>query len=155
MAIDNKPTFVIVPGAWHPSSCYETLIERLSRSGYPVEIVDLPSLDPTDIEDTTCGKDAQVVNKKLLSLVEEGKQVIVVPHSYGGIPGGAGAHGLGIQTREKEGKKGGVIGLIYLCAFIVTEGMTLIEFLGGRHAPYVQNDSVSSHFFLRLLGLTQ
>ncbi|KAL9624613.1 MAG: hypothetical protein Q9160_001278 [Pyrenula sp. 1 TL-2023] len=138
-----KPTFVIVPGAWHPISCYNGLSKELSSAGYPVEFVKLPSLDPSDPFDASCARDADVVRETLLPLIEAGKNVVVVPHSYGGIPAGCGARGLAASAREKEGKKGGVLGLIYMTSFVVPEGSTLLEFMGGKHPPYVQENSPS------------
>lgn len=137
-----KPTFVLVPGAWHPVSCYNVLCEELSAAGYPVQVAELPSLDPRDPSAVSCAKDAEAVRKILISLIEEDKHVVVVPHSYGGIPGGCGAYGLGKSAREKEGKKGGVIGLIYMSAFVVPEGSSLLEFLGGKYPFYVQENTV-------------
>lgn len=138
-----KPTFVIVPGAWHPVSCYNELYEELSSAGYPVEFVKLPSLDPSDPFGASCANDADVVRDTLLPLLEAEKYVIVVPHSYGGIPAGCGARGLAASARKNEGQKGGVLGLIYMTSFVVPEGSTLLEFMGEKHPFYVKENTVS------------
>ena len=65
----------------------------------------------------------------------------MVCHSYGGIPGGGAAQGLSKSTRVKEGKEGGVLGLICICAIIVPEGKSLGGFM-GEHAPYLKVDNV-------------
>jgi hypothetical protein len=49
-------------------------------------------------------------------------------------PGGA-LVGLSKTEREKEGKKGGVVKLGYLCAFIPPEGVSLVVALGGQDDP--------------------
>ena len=54
--------------------------------------------------------------------------------------------GLSKRTREREGKIGGVLGLVYNSAFVVPEGVSLLEFLGGKHAPFVVEGNVSSDF---------
>ena len=141
-----KPTFLLVPGAWHHSSCYNPLLQELSAAGYPAEAVDLPSFDPSEQPSTlTCANDAEAVRQKLLSMIQQKKHVIVVTHSYGGIPGGCAAHGLMPITREK----GGVIGLVYMSALGLPEGTSLLEFFGGKYPPFVQENEVSVDGFCR------
>jgi hypothetical protein len=63
----------------------------------------------------TTSKDAEEARTRyLLPLLEEGKDVIVFVHSYGGVVGGAAAAGLSKSARSVEGKPGGVVGLLYL-----------------------------------------
>ncbi len=64
-------------------------------------------------------------------------------HSYGGIPGGGAAAGLSTVTRARDGLKGGVLGLAYVAGFVVPENATLLQVMGGKHAPYVVSDNVS------------
>ena len=66
----------------------------------------------------------------------------MIAHSYGGIPAAGAVYGLSKTTRRQDGKKGGVIGLIYVSAFVVPKGRSLVEFLGGKHAPYLIPDQV-------------
>jgi pimeloyl-ACP methyl ester carboxylesterase len=133
----SKATIVLVTGAWHPSSAYEDLIALLEKAGYPVLVTTLPSLNPKDPSGCDCTSDAASVREQFLPTIEEGKDVIVLCHSYGGIPAGGAARGLSKSVRMKQGDKGGVVGLIYLSAFVVPEGMSLVDYLGGRHPPYV------------------
>ncbi|KFY15305.1 hypothetical protein V492_02086, partial [Pseudogymnoascus sp. VKM F-4246] len=98
-------------------------------------------LNPTPpAADATCTADALSLRVQLLPLLEEGKDVVVVCHSYGGIPAGGAARGLAKKEREARDEKGGVLGLIYLTSFVVPEGVSLVQFLGGQHAPYVQQN---------------
>ena len=48
--------------------------------------------------------------------------VIVVMHSYSGIPGGQALDGLDKKTTTEQGLKGGVVRLVYIMSFIVPEG---------------------------------
>lgn len=70
------------------------------------------------------------------------KDVVVVYHSYGGIPGGGAAYGLSKTARAKEGKKGVVTGLTYVSGFVIRETSSLLEIMGCKHAPYVDADQV-------------
>lgn len=139
----SKPTVVMVPGAWHPPALYETMATALQKAGYTSVTASLPSLDPKDPQATSCSADADAVRQYILRLIEtDEKDVVVLCHSYGGIPGGGAAHGLSKTSRTQQGLKGGVVGLVYLTAFIVPEKATLLQVMGGRHAPYLVPDQV-------------
>lgn len=140
----SKPMFVLVPGAWHPSAVYSTFLGLIHKAGYPAVVVDLPSLDAKDCAGADCQKDAASIHQQVLPMVEnDGKDIIMLCHSYGGIPGGGAAHGLGKRSREKRGLKGGVIGLAYMSAFVVPQGQSLLNYIGGEHPPYVQQHQPS------------
>ncbi|OBT77021.1 hypothetical protein VF21_02883 [Pseudogymnoascus sp. 05NY08] len=139
-----KPTLFLVPGAWHPNTCFATLSAQLTAAGFPIHLASLPSLSPVSpATDATCTADALALRAQLLPLIEESKDVVVVCHSYGGIPAGGAAADLAKTDRAARNEKGGVLGLIYLASFVVPEGVSLVEFLGGKHAPYVQQNQPS------------
>ena len=139
----SKATIAIVPGAWHPPTAYESFITHLKDAGYPVVVASIPSFNAKDPFTCDCHSDTEAVRQQLLALIEtDGKDVIVYTHSYGGIPGGGAAHGLSKSTRSLQGKTGGVVGLIYMSAFVVPQGQSLLEYLGGKHAPYLVENKV-------------
>ena len=139
----SRPTIVIVPGGWHSSNAYEGLASCFQKAGYPTAITKLPSLNPQDPSGCDCRSDAASVRQQLLPLLEDdGKDIIILCHSYGGIPGGGAAYGLSKSARKHQGKIGGVLGLIYMTAFVVPEGESLVNYLGGRHPPYFLADNV-------------
>ena len=143
----TKPNILIVPGAWHPSAAYHQFAEHLEISGYPTLTATLPSVGSSSPKAATCTEDADALRGQLLSLIEsDGKDVLVLAHSYGGIPAAGAAYGLSKSSRRQEGKKGGVLGLIYLSAFVVPEGTSLLTYLGGKHAPYLVPDDVRLSF---------
>ena len=135
--------FVVVPGAWHQPEAYEKLVNALKSLGHSALVPSLPSCDAEDPQEATCSADAGAIRKQILHLIDTvDKDIVVVAHSYGGIPAGGAARGLSKMARAKEGKKGGVIGLVYVAGFIVPENSNLVEIMGGRHAPYVEHDQV-------------
>lgn len=139
----TKPVVLIVPGAWHPASLYEPMQTALTQANFDVTVASLPSLNAKDPFTADCKIDADAVRNQLLSQVDEaGHDVVLLAHSYGGIPAGGAARGLGKTTRAKDGKKGGVVGMVYMCAFVVPEGQTMIEFLGGQHPPFLLDGQV-------------
>lgn len=57
-----------------------------------------------------------------MALADQGKDVVVLMHSYGGVPGSAALEGLGKTARVEKGEKGGVARLVYVCSFALREG---------------------------------
>ena len=145
MEYSPKPTILMIPGAWLSSSTYQPLLDVLEKAGFPTVYSRLTSLNPSDPPTTSIAADAAIIRRDaLLPLVEDqGKEVILVMHSYGGLPGGAAAVGLGVRERRREGKKGGVLGLIPITAFIIPEDTSLADGLGGRLPNWVLRDNVS------------
>ncbi|KAG6999537.1 hypothetical protein G7Y79_00034g069600 [Physcia stellaris] len=139
---DIKPTILIVPGGWHSASVYSHFAAQLESLGYPTTTTSLPSVNSKSPQTATCTEDSKALRKELLALIDtEEKDVVILAHSYGGVPAGGAAHGLSKTTRD--GKKGGVLGLIYMSAFVVPEGISLLDYLGGKHAPYCVVDQPS------------
>lgn len=64
--------------------------------------------------------------------MDGGKEIVLVMHSYGGMPGGAAAYGLSKQERSAVGLRGGIIGLVYIAALIARQGDALVDMMGGQ-----------------------
>ncbi|MFC1401155.1 MULTISPECIES: alpha/beta fold hydrolase [Streptacidiphilus] len=77
------PTVVLVHGANHDGWCWTPVLERLDRAGVRARTVDLP-LDSYDA-DTRAVRDA-VADARVHG------PVVLVAHSYGGLPVSAGGH---------------------------------------------------------------
>lgn len=119
-----KPTLVFIPGAWHTPEYFSDVIEPLKMSGYECHPLRLPSVGGDDTK--TAADDATHIRSTTLPLVEAGKQVVLIMHSYGGIPGTESVKGgLAKIDREAVGKQGGVIGLVYLTSFLIDEQQSL------------------------------
>ncbi|KAI9725590.1 MAG: hypothetical protein M1828_003078 [Chrysothrix sp. TS-e1954] len=147
MALLDKPVIVFSPGAWHPASAYNGFFKALESAGYPTpKAITYPSLTSKEPEKTTCAEDAECVRHEIMPLVEEGKDVIVLMHSYGAQPGSAGAHGLSKKARMREGKHGGVLGLIVFSGFIINEGLSCAGSMGGALPPWVKMDHPSAGY---------
>lgn len=78
--------------------------------------------------------------KLLAPLLEVGKDIVLVMHSYGGPPGSVAARGQSKTERKSRGLKGGVIGLVFIAALLAPEGASLRDMVGGKFHPWV-------HFF--------
>jgi hypothetical protein len=135
----SLPTVVLVPGAWHSPIHYKQLITLLQDAGYAVSSSPLPSLDPPEPDAITTTSDSAFIAEKLLApLLEVGKDIVLVMHSYGGSPGSVAARGQSKTERKSPGLKGGVIGLVFIAALLAPEGASLRDMVGGKFHPWVQ-----------------
>ncbi|PQE24882.1 hypothetical protein CJF32_00007248 [Rutstroemia sp. NJR-2017a WRK4] len=116
-----KPTIVMVPGAWHKADIYSDVASNLKKHGYPTVSLPLPSVGATPPHQNFDG-DVAAIRKTLEDLVSEGKEVVLVVHSYTGLPGGDAPKGLGRKEREASGLEGGVIRYVVINGFTTPEG---------------------------------
>ena len=121
----TKPTLVLIHGGWHIPSTYSKLTDSLRSAGYEVHVPRLPSVNEARPPNTDLTTDTALVRTYVESLVEAGRTVIAIMHSYGGQVGTNALYGLGLNTRA-EGRSGGVAHLIYMCAFAMPEGGSMV-----------------------------
>lgn len=70
--------------------------------------------------------------------MDEGKEIVIATHSYGGIPGCASTAGLSIEERAVQGMKGGFRAIIFMAAFTISKaGMTCAETFGQESAVWL------------------
>ncbi|KAF1959731.1 alpha/beta-hydrolase [Byssothecium circinans] len=123
----TKQTIVIVHGAWHTPAHYSKLRTLLEHSGHEVHIPIHPSItSPSDPKIANLSTDTAALQAFITPLIDSGKSIAVLAHSYGGQVATNALHGLGLSTREALGKKGGVTYLIYMAAFALFEGKSII-----------------------------
>ena len=129
----DRPVIALVPGAWHSPIHYSTLIVLLRSKGYQVVTHRNPSCDSDDPNAQSVSSDAAFIRSNLLlPQIDAGKDVILAMHSYGGCPGAVAAKGLSKAELAAKGKKGGIIGLLFICAFLANEGDSLLSKLPGQ-----------------------
>ncbi|KAJ5113306.1 hypothetical protein N7456_001840 [Penicillium angulare] len=142
--ISSKPTILFVPGAWHLPEVFDEARASLTARGFPSAAVALPSIGA---EPPTQGlaDDTIAVHNEAERLCDEGKEVVVVAHSYGGLVGAGAVKGLSYAERQNAGKSGGVIMLVYIAAFVAKSGTSLLDMLGGNWLPWMKVDGDYCH----------
>ncbi|OAG42622.1 hypothetical protein AYO21_03207 [Fonsecaea monophora] len=140
--MSSKPVIVFVPGAWHVPETFYLVVGELEAAGYETRGVKLASVgSPEPLKDFQ--PDVEAIQQVLRPIIEdEGKEVLLVVHSYGGVVGNEAVKGLDKASREKEGKKGGVSHIYFCCAFALPEGVSLMDALNQTPLPWFRiNDS--------------
>ncbi|PSN71562.1 prolyl aminopeptidase-like protein [Corynespora cassiicola Philippines] len=141
---DSKPTILFFAGAFADPSCFDEISSKFNQSGYPTAYARIPSLNPTDPASVSNPKDIKHARDNILTpLLDIGKEVIVLVHSYGGMVGGPAAAGLSKTSRKSAGKKGGVNGLLYLAGNIACEGESLLDIIGGAYPSFIKENHPS------------
>lgn len=146
----EKPTFLIIHGAWQTPLFYEDLIGHLEFLGYDSTCPHLPSCKETPdsaFRSITLADDAAFIKAEAARLVQAaGKTVFVVLHSYGGIVGDeALTDGLSYLRRRQLGLKGGIIGLYFVSAYLLRVGESWVDRFDGSNAS--QDPEVSPDCF--------
>lgn len=116
----DKPTLLLVHGAWHRKEMWRTLVQHLPYD-LDVRTVQLPSsapVPPSELGDLY--DDAATVRAAVEAI---GRPTVVVAHSYGGAPVSQGLVGADSVLR-----------LVYLAAFQLDVGESMDSVVGER--PY-------------------
>jgi pimeloyl-ACP methyl ester carboxylesterase len=133
----SKPTIVFPPGAWHTPDCFDIVREQLHQRGWETEAVAYPSMG-AEPPNKGLAEDAAAVRVVLDELINHGKDIVLVVHSYGGLVGQNAVDGLGVKQRQAAGKRGGIINFVYLAAFVAPKGLTIKEMLGSQFLPWMK-----------------
>ncbi|KAJ7255817.1 Alpha/beta hydrolase fold-1 [Mycena haematopus] len=131
MSTIAKPTIIVIPGSFLPISSYAAVIAELETRGYPVHGIELETVGRRPGTPPGMYDDAAKVAALASRLADEGKDVVLVPHSYGGIVAGEASKGLAKSVRDKEGKKGGVSRIVFVSAVAPREGQTVKDLFDG------------------------
>ncbi|WYZ37011.1 hypothetical protein EsH8_II_000517 [Colletotrichum jinshuiense] len=131
----TKPTVIFVPGAWHCATSFEPVTSQLESLGYNTKSVQLPCFgaEPplSDFQ-----PDVATIRHEIEKAADDGQDIVLFMHSYGGIVGCEASCGLDKTTRQKQGKPGGIVRLVFCAAFLVPEGVSLVDMLQGKPLPW-------------------
>ncbi|KAI9743528.1 MAG: hypothetical protein M1818_002842 [Claussenomyces sp. TS43310] len=127
----SKPVLIFTPGAWHSPEVFGIVISKLTALGY--RCIALPLLavgQKPAVRDLQ--PDIAAVREAVLRESDAGNDVMMVAHSWSGIVVADALEGLSKAEREKNGGKGGVVKLAFMCAFVPSEHVSLIDAFGGQ-----------------------
>jgi pimeloyl-ACP methyl ester carboxylesterase len=136
------PTIILIPGMSSIASVfYAPLVEELLKLGFAdVLPLELSSVDATsrvkELVPDPLTVDIQDIRAKIQALVDDGKEVLVVAHSYGGTPSLYATEGLWKHERQSKGLKGGVLKAVLISSSLCLPGTTI----AGVRAEWAQKN---------------
>ena len=140
--MEKNLTILIVHGAWHTPAFFINFIRQCQLNGLKALCPHLPTCDAKALSkepDMDMYADARAIESELRRLISAGERILLVAHSYGGVPGiEAVAEELDLKQRSAAGEAGGVIGIFCISAFLITPDTSLEDLNGGNPAPFVE-----------------
>ncbi|KAG5762081.1 hypothetical protein H9Q69_009571 [Fusarium xylarioides] len=127
------PHVVIVPASFAPPSLYSKLVQSLSQYALETTVIGLPSVGFRDtLPAASMEEDAEHIKTVTTKLADEGHDIILAMHSYGGICGTESTAGLPRTERQVAGKPGGIVHLIYISSPVPEIGGSVKTMMGDN-----------------------
>lgn len=114
----KKPGIVMVPGAWHPASCFDLTASSLQSHGYETIQVTTPTVGSTQ----PFSADVEAIHDAIKAASDAG-DVLLFMHSYGGVPGCCAVEGL----RKQDLQDGGVTALVFCTTWALDVGESILS----------------------------
>jgi pimeloyl-ACP methyl ester carboxylesterase len=127
MADVRRTTFVLIHGAWQGGWAWDTIVTRLQAAGHDAIAIDLPGspFNPMPAAEVDLARYAEHVAGVIDSVPGP---IIMVGHSSGGIA----------AEQVCELRPDRVALAIYLAAFLLPDGMSLIDFYAQNLEPWMK-----------------
>ncbi|KAK7914077.1 hypothetical protein PG985_011780 [Apiospora marii] len=126
------PTIVICSGAWPLESFFHPLIQAFKDLGQTAICRVPPSYPAADPDNPPeRNYDSVFLRTHVLDpLIEEGENIVIFMHSYGGVYGPEALEGTSKRERLSKGLQGGVVAVIFAAAHIALKGESAIDAMG-------------------------
>lgn len=143
---------LFVHGSWHNPNHFRRVRDLFESNGFPTSCSTLPSTGSLLL--IGLHEDVQEIRDELKGLITtKQKEVIVVAHSYGGIvTAEAVDEAFALSARTDRGLSGGVVRLVYMCAFLLPLGESVVSGTGGAFPPFISIDEVSRCALIKPTG---
>ena len=142
-----KPTLIFAAGAWCPPTIFDPIIKDLTD--YSCHSIAFPS-----IQQASSVVDLQPDIEAVRSITQQeaaaGHDIVIITHSWAGLPVSSALDGLSKSEREAADQKCGVVKLIFIAAFLPAIGESLIGAFGGLPPPWYVRDVSCPSFSLQV-----
>ncbi|KAJ9605228.1 hypothetical protein H2200_010618 [Cladophialophora chaetospira] len=123
----TKPSIIFVPGSFNLPSEYKVVFDGVSEAGYEIKGIHLPTVGagPRQGRDGPAPSmydDAAFIAQEIEELADQGKDVVVIGHSYAGVPMSQCSKGLDKEERKAHNKPGGIVRLAYIACLVPALG---------------------------------
>jgi hypothetical protein len=111
------------------------IIDQLTAYGYDTRVTSLPSVGQcTGLPWSRSADDAGYIQSVMSNFADEGKDIVHVMHSYGGVARSQNAQGLAEVDRTVAGKTPSISRMVYLASLILPVGKSVQMLAGGYQA---------------------
>jgi pimeloyl-ACP methyl ester carboxylesterase len=134
-------TFILIHGAWQGAWAWDTIVPRLEAAGHRAIAVDLPGngFDTTSPAEV----DGHLYGEHVVGIVDRTPgPIVLVGHSMGGVT----------ASRVCEARPERIALAIYLCAFMLPDGLSVMMFYERYLEPWMKG--AQSRITLSADGLT-
>ena len=138
-----KPLFLFVPGTFHTPAHYTLIENELAKKGYEASTVSLPNIGAGAATAELYDDVKAVIDALNEYVVKQARDVVVVCHSYGSVPGCQAITGLEKSIFVGNGLPGGVIRIVFVSGILAREGETTLDVLkrsGQGHPVWIERD---------------
>ncbi|KJZ75454.1 hypothetical protein HIM_05150 [Hirsutella minnesotensis 3608] len=134
-------SLLFVPGAWHGPETWSSVITVIEsrKMGYKCIAVELPST--TGDTSAGFGDDVKATQDRIEAEIRQGRNVILVVHSYGGQVGNSAVKGY--TPTSPASSSGHVIGLAMMATGFTITGMSFLGGAGGKPPPQWTADTAT------------
>lgn len=163
MESDSKPVIILIHGAWHSPDAWNRVKTRLEAAGFEVYTPRLLTVVGPEPSNHSWRADVAVVHDIVVPLFRQGREAVIVGHSYGGIVATVSVEGQSVAERKSRGLRGGFSAIVFICAIAIAQrGHSLLTILDGKYPEWmvaaepsknVSPASVSWVFFLAVFNL--
>jgi pimeloyl-ACP methyl ester carboxylesterase len=128
----SKKTYLLVPGAWHGSWCWERVAHELRGAGQEVICIDLRGCRAGEATRATLEQWADCVRDRVCA--QEGPSILIA-HSRGGI----------VISQVAEELPDRIQALVFVAGFLIGPGDSVLRVLRDEEAsPFLECVSLSS-----------
>ncbi|OBT73992.1 hypothetical protein VF21_06013 [Pseudogymnoascus sp. 05NY08] len=143
--MSNLPTLVFVPGSWHKPTCYDKIIKPLEEQ-HKLKCIRVTLPSTSGNPEATFKNDIDAAQDAISSETTQGRNVVVIAHSYGGMVGNSAIKGfakprdtsstsLSTLDQSQTQNKGYVIGLILIASGFTFTGLAFMDPFFGHPPP--------------------
>ncbi|KFY24676.1 hypothetical protein V493_05100 [Pseudogymnoascus sp. VKM F-4281 (FW-2241)] len=144
----DLPTLVFIPGSWHKATCYDKIIKPLQEQ-HKLKCIAVTLPSTTGNPEATFKNDIDAAQTAISGETTQGRNVVVIAHSYGGMVGNSAIKGFtkprdtvatsstspSTSDQSQPPNNGFVIGLILIASGFTFTGLAFMDPFFGHPPP--------------------
>ena len=116
-------------GAWHTPDHFSAFTFALERAGFLIVAPRLPSVNGDKPPTKTFTDDVDTIRREAKNIIDQGHQFVFLGHSHGVmVITNALTPEYSIPARQENRHPGGVIHLVYTCAWLLRMGESIMDY---------------------------